>query len=946
MPSWQLRMAVLKIASVGLLVGREDEIERLTADLERALAGNGSLLLVSGEGGIGKTALAEEIAARAEAFGAVTVWGKCLEGEGAPPYWPWSQVLRALPGHESRTEVGESQEARFRFFEWFAAQLRQLGSDRGLLIILDDLHWADEPSLVFLHFLATELARSRVMVIANYRGAELRPDDPLSRALPDLARERSTRHLSLSGLTQAEVAEVLAIMSGKRPTAETISGVFDRTEGNPFFVIEMVRLLGTGAALQQLPESVRQVIRRRLELLSKECLNLLQIASVTGREFDLDLIERVTGVPARELLLVIDEAANAKLLSEVPSSAGVFKFNHALIRETLYEDLPTSRRIDLHHQVGSALETRVASDPDGYLNELAHHFFKASPAADAQKALDYAGRAAHSAMRRGAFEEAVRLYRMALETLSRAGGADRKRAELLLSLARAQDFSGQQVAGLDTSIELARVAARLNDPELLAKAALISEGVFTFGPDVERLEAICMEALAALGGTNSALRARLLAQLSIALHFREGERRELLARESLETAESAADPIAIAAALHAVQLTPWGSHDMEGRLRAGDRLLELGLETHNRQAELWGHYWRVSSFFEMGDMPRLDAEIEAYGRVAEEIKDPSARWRTALSRGARAQMAGQFAEAERCATEVKATGLPTQNRTVQLMRAALMAGVRRAQGQLDEVVELMDEAIMLGPNPTVRSIRMCALAGMGRHDEARSEFNRMVTPDLRAQPRAHTWPITLVHLAETCVALGDRRQAEIMYEMTLPYPERNAVATAGTAAGYGSLSRYLGMLASSLGMLDASVAHYEASIAMNEQQGALPYLAFSECELAETLLARGRPGDKSRAIKLLARSRDTSARLGMRLLQARSSALLAKIQGTKSYAPLTDREAEVAALVAQGLTNKQISERLHLSTRTAENHVENICNKLGFNSRTQIAAWAAGKRLP
>jgi len=483
-------MPVLKIASVGALIGRDDEIERLVADLERALAGNGSLVLVSGDGGIGKTALAEELAARAQVAGAVTLWGNCLEGDGAPPYWPWNQVLRALPGHEGIPAVGDSQEARFRFFEWFTALLRRSASDRGMLIVLDDLHWADEPSLVFLNILATELADSRLMVIVNYRGTELRPDDPLSRALPNLTRERSTRHLSLNGLTHAEVAEVMAIMSGQESAAETISEVFNRTEGNPFFVIEMVRLLGSGSDLQQLPESVRQVIRRRLELLSSECLSLLQIASVTGREFDLDLIERVTSTPARDLLQFIDGAVSARLLSEVPSSAGVFKFNHALIRETLYEDLPTSRRIDLHHQVGSALEQRVANDPEVHLNELAHHFFKASPAADVDKALAYAGRAADFAMRRGAFEEAVRLYRMALETLPRAGDDERTRAQLLLSLAKAQDFSDRQSAGLGTSIELARVAVRLKDPELLARAALVSEGVFTFGPDVERLESL------------------------------------------------------------------------------------------------------------------------------------------------------------------------------------------------------------------------------------------------------------------------------------------------------------------------------------------------------------------------------------------------------------------------------------------------------------------------
>lgn len=926
------------------LVGRDEEVQRLAADLQRALTGHGSLLLVSGEGGIGKTALADEMSARAEAAGALTVWGKCLEGEGAPPYWPWMQVLRALRGRAARPEVGDSQEGRFRFFEWFAALLKESAAERGMLIVLDDLHWADEPSLVFLQHLAAELAGSKLMVIGNYR-EESTPGDPLSRSLPNLTRERSTRQISLGGLTEAQVAEVMGTTSGTGASAEAIRRVFARTEGNPFFVIEMVRLLGTGADLEQLPESVRQVIRRRLELLSPESLGLLQVASVAGREFALGLISRVLGLPARDLLRVLDDAVAAKLVGEVPASAGGFKFSHALVRETLYEDLPTSRRVDLHHQLGSALEVEVAHDPEPHFNELAHHFFKASAVGDSSKALEYASRAAGSAMGRGAFEEAARLYRMALEMLARAGGEDRARADLLLKLARAQDLSDQQVAGLDTSIELARLAVRLQDPELLARAALISEGSFFFGPDSARIESICLQALDALGSSRPVLRARVLAQLSIAIHFGAGARREVLAREALEIAEASGDVTAIGAALFAMQLTPWGSQDPLGRLRAGDRLLELALESGNRQAELWGHYWRVSSFFELGDMPRLDTAIDAYDRVAEEIRDPSARWRTALSKGARAQQAGRFADAERYATEVKATGLPTQNRAVQVMRAALMAGVRRAQGRPEEVVELMGEALRLGVNPTIRAIRTCALAECGRRDEAALEFNRLVTPDLRTQPRAHTWPITMVHLVETCAALCNTQQAEIMYDMLLPFAELDAVAAAGTAAGYGSISRYLGILAGVLGRLDESVGHHEHGIAMNERWGAVPYLALGQCELGEALLARKRPGDRAAALKLMADSREAASRLGMRGLEDRTGAALARLGGRGSFAPLTAREAEVAALVAAGLANKQISERLHLSTRTAENHVENICNKLGFNSRSQIAAWAAGRGL-
>ncbi|MHB8612690.1 MAG: ATP-binding protein [Candidatus Dormibacteraceae bacterium] len=930
---------------MGALVGREGEMALLRDLLEQALEGHGRLALVSGDGGIGKSALSEALAAEARTAGALTVWGRCQEAEGAPAYWPWAQVLRAIPGGADLPNGGGTQAERFQFFEWATGLFKKASADRGLLVVLDDLHWADEPSLVFLRFLAGEMGDSRLMVVGNYRALELRPEDPLARALPDLVRERSTRQVALAGLTQPEVAKVIGLLMEQAPSADVAARVFQRTEGNPFFVIETARLLSTGADLQHLPEGVRQVIRRRTETLPPECIELLRVAAVIGREFDTGLLAEVSGREARDLLRVLDAAIEAKLIGEVADHVGGFRFNHALIRETFYEDLAPSKRVALHHHVGAALEGRAILEPDAHLSELANHLFRASPGGDALKAVDYSIRAAESSLGRGAFEEAARLFRMALEVLPRGLAGDRRRADLLLSLARALDLSDQQAAALDASIEAARIAARLGDAELAAQAALVSEGVFSLGSDASQMVSLCEQALSGLDDSQSELRSRLMAQLAVAVHFTDDPRRETLARKALDVAEMTGDPIALASALYAVQLIPWGVQDPRSRFRTGDRLLELGLETSNRKSELWGHFWRASALFEMGDMARLDAEIDRYGQVAEAIKDPSARWRTALFRGARAQMTGLFEEAEHHAAEVKASALPTQHRTVQVMQAALVAAVRRSQGLHKEVLDAMDGALKLGVNPTLRAIRACALAGLGRLDEAQVEFNRLVGEDVRTKARPHTWPITMVHLVETAVMLNELSQAELMYEMLMPYPERNAVASAGTAAGYGSIARYLGLLALKLGRADEAIAHSEKGIEMNRRQGALPYLALGECDLAEALVLRGLPADRSRALGLLAASKERAERLGMADLVARSNVALGRFGGSTGYAPLSKREVEVASLVAEGLTNRQISDRLHLSTRTAENHVENICNKLGFTSRAQIAAWAVDKGL-
>ena len=927
------------------LLGRAAEIDLLVSGLDGARAGTGALFLVSGDGGIGKTALAEELCRRAALAGADILWGRCLE-EGAPPFWPWIQILRELgPELARRNPDDESQESRFAQFESAARLLKDSAAPAGAVVVLDDLHWADEPSLLLLRHLSTEIAQSRLLVIGTYREGELDQQGALARLLPDLRRERVTRSLHLHGLNEPEVAELAAELSGDRMSRAASKALHATAEGNPFFVTEIVRLVGAEGELGQLPEGIRQVIRRRTALLSPAGLELLNAASVIGREFSLKILEPLTGKPRGRLLSEIDEAIAARVVTEVPRAPGTFHFNHALIRETLYDDLPMSRRVELHRLAGEALENLVGQDLDAHLNELATHFFKASSGGDSDKALDYASRAADYAMSRFAFEEAARLYRLALDALDQLQPDDSTRARLLLSLARAQHLSDEMVAGIDTSLELVQVAARLGDGVLAAQAALVTEAVMTLGAESEKMEALCTQAMLALGDADDALRARLLAQLSMALHFRDSARSVALARGSLEVAERSGDPIALAAALNVGQNVPFGMRSPEEAIRAGERLISLGAETGSRKVELWGHFWRVAGLFEIGDMQALEDAIEDHGRLAEEIRDPSARWRTTMSRAVLAFLSGRLEEAERRALEVKAKGTPNQVRVVKVMQAAQLAFIWRSQGRFEETIAMMDRAIQADPNITVRAVRTNALAQLGRVDEARRDFAELTAVDLRTRQRAHTWLITIAHIAEASVVLGESTQFELLYELFSPYPDRNVVAASGTAASHGSASRYLGLLAMSLGRLDDAIAHYEQAIAMNERQRALPYLAYSQLELAEALVRRGRSADRSKAQALAAVSFESATRMGMHPLVADARTLVAKIGGAEKHAPLSRRQAEIATLVAAGLTNKQIADKLHLSVRTAENHVENICNKLGFGSRAQIAVWATQKGL-
>ena len=410
--------------------------------------------------GIGKSRLAEERIAHARARGARVLVGRCWEAGGAPAYWPWVQSLRPYvrdTGVERlRSQLGEgaadvarllpelrdvladlapvpaleSEGARFRLFESVTAFLKRVAAAQPLVLVLDDLQAADEPSLLLLRFLARELDESRLLIVGAYRDVDPILADPLTTTLTELAREPVTRTLALAGLAAADVARFIELAAPGASAGDLGAVVHAETEGNPLFVGEVVRLLAAEGRLDEpastplaIPQSVREVIGRRLRHLSDDCNRLLGFASVLGHEFDLDALAGVSGLERGELLELLDEAIEARVVSEVPAAIGRMCFAHALIRDATYHHLTRSRRIQLHRQAGEVLEALYSSDLDPQLAELAHHFFESAAGGDRQKAVDYSQRAGAQAVALLAYEEAVRLYRMALAALAQGRSA-------------------------------------------------------------------------------------------------------------------------------------------------------------------------------------------------------------------------------------------------------------------------------------------------------------------------------------------------------------------------------------------------------------------------------------------------------------------------------------------------------------------------------------------
>ena len=303
-------------------------------------------------------------------------------------------MLRSLFPELPEPPALESEGARFRLFDAATSFLRSAAQARPLVLVLDDLHAADQPSLLLLQFVAREIGHSRLLLLCAFRDVDPTLRDPLTSALAELVREPHTTRIELAGLGEPDVAAYVELSTGRKPAPQLVHTVHDETEGNPLFVAEVVRLLDAQGRLAdtdahlRIPPSVRSVIGQRVGRLSQDCRGLLVSAAVMGREFGLDALRRLSGLPGQALLDVLDEAMAARVVGEVPGSPGRLRFGHALIRDTLYDELTPARRLQLHQEAGKVLEAVYAANLDSHLAELAHHFFAAAPAGVAGKAID------------------------------------------------------------------------------------------------------------------------------------------------------------------------------------------------------------------------------------------------------------------------------------------------------------------------------------------------------------------------------------------------------------------------------------------------------------------------------------------------------------------------------------------------------------------------------
>ena len=521
--------------ALGLIVGRAAELSELRAAVHAALGGRGRLVLLEGAPGIGKTRLAEEIEAHAKAQGAATLWGRSYEGDAEPPYWPWVQVLRELPdthvaGRAAglvaggvEEEIVDAERDRFRIFEDVWSSIRARAKEQPLVLVLEDLHWADPASLLVLLFAARNMRDANVLVVGTYREEDLDRTHPLTPIVGDLRRERLCDRIHLDGLGPDDVGALVEALAGDAG-GKLAATLHADTGGNPFFVREIVEHLvetghigeGTAPGELDIPDSVREVVGRRLTRLSDACRELLTLASVLG-EFSETVAARILGVDRADVLARLDEATVAGVLVE--TGLGRYAFSHALVRETLAVQLDTLTRLELHRRAGETLEEMYGNDLEPHLGELAHHFFEAARGGDVRKAIDYCRRAAEHDTAQLAYEQAAQRLARALQLLEiEESASPRERCELLLTLGDAYWRSSSFRKARRTFREAAELARAHGPADALARSAIgYAGGAFDITIRNDFLTELIADALEALPPEETKLRARLLARLAQAL---------------------------------------------------------------------------------------------------------------------------------------------------------------------------------------------------------------------------------------------------------------------------------------------------------------------------------------------------------------------------------------------------------------------------------------------
>jgi DNA-binding SARP family transcriptional activator/tetratricopeptide (TPR) repeat protein len=914
LPAYQAR--VPGSPNEGPLVGRSRECAQLRDWWDAACRGEEQLLLVDGEPGIGKTRLVAELARSLEGDGVLVLWGRCDEDPIAPyqpfaealgryfqsvsidvvtrlPEWQITELARlVLPLREHvgmvEDEPGEHEPERFRFFGAITQTLNGLSARGPVLFVVDDLHWADQPTLLLLRHILRSADPPNLGIVAMYIDSEVPSKHPLRPVLTDLRSNRSATTVHLEGLSEAAVKELAESASATELAPE----LFKLTDGNPMFLEEMLRQQGEGVegdtpvppSLNP-PEAIRELVARRVSRLPEDVIYLLQAASVAGTECEAAIVAEAAELTADQRLDALDLAEESKLLRHLGGRRDLYTFSHSLFRDAIYSELLRGRRVRYHHKVALATERVHGDELENYVNELAHHFYMGAALDDADKAIRYGMEAGERAMRLLAFEEAVGHFARSLEVAELFGDHDQSlRCDALIALAQAQTRAGDGDAA-DTNFERAATLARaIGDPERLASAALQPGPLSGIGNVIPNLDQIRLleEALELLPQEDSHLRAMVLARLGLVRVYSTSlpvpgvtKQALQLATESVQMARRLNDRTTLAYALNARIHALSGIAAAPERLAAGRELGEIAEDAGDELLALHGHMWRVRELLARGD---VDAANHERLEFATRDTGPAHPLVLSLSSNLASMMAlvsGDLDEAEWWARTALETG-EGYNEMAFSFYGAMMAWT---WWQRDELATLAETArsVMAESSeefPILPAVLALVEAESGEADAALAQLDRLAVLGWDRLGDDLTEGASLALVAATCGALGHAafQHALDVYEVLRPYGGTALVLRAPGTACFGPADQYLGMLAAAMGDFALAQVHYEAALRLAHRMRAEPFVVAAEVEFARTLRQRGREGDEERVAVLLRHAEESALEIGLHRLVRRAAA--------------------------------------------------------------------------
>ena len=900
-------------------LGRQAELNRLLDIWREVRSGQRGVAFVAGEPGIGKTRLAAELAAAVDAEGGIVLYGSCDE-DSLAPYQPFREALEhhlaARPSAALKTVVGRfgaelgrvlpgfglppsadpdptaaPESDRYRLFEAIDAVVTTASASAPVVLILDDLHWSDRPTLLLLRHVARHRDRSALLVIGTYREEEVGPSRPMAQFRAELRRYPGLHEIVLDGLSANDVRRLAESAShgADDPKLGLVGALWRETKGNPFFVHELLRHLDEVGDVVRLravaeghlsigelgvPRGVLDVVAERLGRLDDDARNALLMAAVMGQSFRLDILRRSTGLDDERLLTAVDSAATARLVEEVPEELDRYRFSHGLVREALYRELSASRQARMHCSIGENL----AATDDHAAAEVTFHLWAAGQLVKPQRVVAYALRGAAEATAQFAHEVAAGLAAMALEALRRAGPeADRLRADVFLAQGQAFRRSGQMRQARAAFMEAVEAARRMGDRVLLAEAALgLGEASAVWGVDAE-LMAVLEEALGGLGDGTDALTARLLARLAQALYYTDDHDARLdMSRRAVGLARRSQDPTALAAVLSAHHAALCGPAGLAARLDVADEIIRLADDTGERELALRGHGWRVQDLVEGGDLVAAEGAREEHARLAAALRQPlherdavawSAMW--AMLRG-RFSDAAVIAESCRALFDEIHDGHGDAVYDCLRYWLALEVGDEEQHEQVGRFCAERVTSHLPAEHAHRASLALVSLR-LGRLDEAREQLEVLAADGFAGVPRDVLWLDAMCDMAEVAAGVADKARAEVLLSLLAPYAERLVVKDRAMACK-GSVSRYLGLLATTAGRHSEALVHFGAALAVHQRIGSPPLTARTELDLA-ALLQRDPERDEVAATRHTGKALAVAEELGMVLLARAAAAL-------------------------------------------------------------------------